>query len=286
MNWIAGIQRAIDYVEDNLTDEIDFKDVAKRAYSSTFHFQKVFACICDYSLGEYIRLRRLSQSAKDLAEGQKVLDVALKYGYDTPESFSRAFTRFHGVTPMQAKNGAATKFFSRLNVTLSLQGGNMMDYRIEKLDSFKVVCKRQRFVAEKELTFEKIPAFWQQCSEDGTMNSLITNIPSNPRLKGLIGISFTSQFEGNRFPYGIGVEYDGIEVDDRFEVIEIPAQTYAVFPVKGKLPDSFIKTYKKICTEFFPQSGYDYGKSIEMEVYPSNDTQSSDYYFELWIAVK
>ena len=286
MNWIAGIQRAIDYVEDNLTDDIDFQEVAKIAYSSAFHFQKVFACICGYTLGEYIRLRRLSQSAKDLAEGQKVLDVALKYGYDTSESFSRAFTRFHCVTPMQAKNCAATKFFSRLNVTLSMQGGNTMDYRIEKLDSFQVVCKRQRFVAEKELTFNKIPKFWQQCSEDGTLDSLISSIPSSPRLKGLLGVSFTSQFEGNQFPYGIGVEYDGREVDEGFEIIEIPAQTYAVFPVKGKLPDSFVKTYKKICTEFFPQSGYEYAKSIEMEVYPSDDTQSPDYYFELWIAIK
>ena len=134
MDWITGIQRAIDYVEAHLTEPIDYEEVAKRAYSSSFHFQRIFSIMCGFTLGEYIRARRLSLAGSALAGGEgKVIDIAMKYGYETPESFSRAFTRFHGISPSKAKaNGAALKSYSRLSVKLILSGGNAMDYRIEK----------------------------------------------------------------------------------------------------------------------------------------------------------
>ena len=110
MNWIQGLQRAIDYVEAHMTEEIDFEQAAKQAYASSFHFQRVFGILCGFSLGDYIRMRRLSLAGEELAKGQgKIIDVALKYGYDTPESFSRAFTRFHGITPSEAKRGGQGK---------------------------------------------------------------------------------------------------------------------------------------------------------------------------------
>lgn len=129
MDWTTGIQKAIDYVEEHLTEPIEYEEAAKRACSSSFHFQRVFSIICGFTLGDYIRFRRLSLAGRELAEkNRKVIDVALKYGYDTPESFTRAFTRFHGASPTQIKNGAAVKSFSRLSVKLSLQGGTTMDY--------------------------------------------------------------------------------------------------------------------------------------------------------------
>ena len=104
MDWIQGIQRAINYVEANITEEIDFEEVARQAYSSPFHFQRVFGILCGLSLGEYIRLRRLSLAGEELSGGNaRIIDIALKYGYDTPESFSRAFTRFHGIAPPVCK---------------------------------------------------------------------------------------------------------------------------------------------------------------------------------------
>ena len=287
MNWMTGLQKAIDYVEETVTEEIDYEEAAKRAYSSSFHFQKVFALVCGLTLGEYVRCRRLSLAAEELAKDKgKVIDVALKYGYDTPESFSRAFTRFHGVTPMQAKNGATTKFYSRLSVKLTLQGGETMDYRIEKLGKIQVICKRKKFAKHAELTTQLISEFWAENLRTGIIPQLCSYIPQEPKLKGLLGISFTAEFENETFPYGIGAEYAGGEVAKGLEVIEIPAHTYAVFPVKGEMPDAFAQTYKKICTEFFPQSGYEYGFGVEFEVYPSADTQSPDYYCEIWVAVK
>lgn len=133
MDWIQGIQRAIDYVEANITEEIDFEEAARRAYSSPFHFQRVFSILCGLSLGDYIRMRRLSLAGEELSKGNaKIIDIALKYGYDTPESFSRAFTRFHGIAPSEAKHSGNVKIFTPLSVKLTLSGGSKMDYRIEK----------------------------------------------------------------------------------------------------------------------------------------------------------
>lgn len=289
MEWIAGLQRAIDYVEAHLTEEIDYERAAREACSSVFHFQRVFGILCGFTLGDYIRMRRLSLAASDLAGGEdKVIDIALRYGYDTPESFTRAFTRFHGITPTQARRGGNVKSFSRLSVKLILTGGSTMDYRIEKLDAFKVVC-RQKTVEKPaaEGPAEGISAFWRECTRDGSIRKLVSYIPKEPRLKGLLGICCSEETEGDAFPYGIGVEYDGREVGDGMEIVEIPAHTYAVFTCKGKMPEAFAETYGKIVTEFFPQSDrYEYAQGIELEVYPSDQMDDPNYTCEVWVAVK
>ena len=136
MDWITGIQRALDYTEQHLTEQIDYEEVAKQALSSSFHFQRMFSMLCGYSLGDYIRMRRLTLAAGQLTgSDDRVIDIALRYGYDTPERFSRAFTRFHGITPTEARRGGRVKSFSRLSVKLILSGGKTMDYRIEKKGS-------------------------------------------------------------------------------------------------------------------------------------------------------
>ena len=170
MDWITGIQKAINYVEEHLTEEISYEEAAKRACSSSFHFQRVFSVICGYTLGDYIRFRRLSLAGRELAESDaKVIDIALKYGYDTPEGFSRAFTRFHGVSPSQVKNGATVKSFSRLSVKLILSGGMTMDYRMETKEAFELIVKKKRFPKSTELTAAEISEFWAACSRDGTI---------------------------------------------------------------------------------------------------------------------
>ena len=289
MDQITAIQRAIDYTEAHLTDEIDYEAAAREAASSVFHFQRLFSMLCGYTLGDYIRMRRLSLAADELQRtGGKIIDIALKYGYDTPESFSRAFTRFHGITPTQARRGGNIKSFSRLSVKLILDGGNLMDYRIEKRDAFKLICrKKQVNKPQGDTATADISAFWGECSTDGTMEKLC-KYASFDNLHGILGVCFSGEMANSGFPYGIGAEYNGAPLTDGgFDIVEIPAHTYAVFQCKGKMPDAFKETYKKICTEFFPQSStYEYGNGIELEVYPSADVQNPDYTCEIWIAVK
>ncbi len=288
MNWIQGIQRAIDYVEANITEEIDYEEAARQAYSSSFHFQRVFGILCGMSLGDYIRMRRLSLAGEELSRGNaKIIDIALKYGYDTPESFSRAFTRFHGISPSEAKRGGKVQIFTPLSVKLTLTGGSKMDYRIEKRDAFQVVCKRKRVGKPQAANATPdITAMWQEYGMDGTMQKLAECMPENPVMKGLLGICFSAELDAKQFPYGIGVEYDGRKIDDDLEIVTIPANTYAVFTSKGKMPDAFIETYNRIVTEFFPQSSqYEYAENVEFEVYSSADISDPNYHCEIWIAV-
>ena len=290
MDWISGLSSALDYVEENITEEIDFNEVAKRAYTTSFHFQRVFGAICGISLGDYIRFRRLSLAGGEIAATKcKVIDAALKYGYDTPESFSRAFVRFHGVTPSAAKHGANLKSFSRLSVKLILHGGTKMDYRIENKEAFEVILRKKRFPKAHEITTREIAKFWGECQSDGTIPSIIKYIPENNIFdKSIIGVSFGADPTdvSGEFPYGIGAHYNGRKIEeDYFTVETIPAHTYAVFKCKGKMPEAFQKVYKYICTEFFPASEYQ-PCGIEIESYPSADIENCDYTCEVWIAVE
>lgn len=290
MDWITGIQRSIDYVEDHIMEPIDYEEVAKRACSSSFHFQRVFSILCGFTLGEYIRFRRLSLAGGELTSSDiKVIDVALKYGYDTPESFSRAFTRFHGIAPSQAKNNhVILKSFSRLSVKLILNGGNTMDYRIETKDAFKLVMKKKQVSQNQELTAAEISQFWQKCGMDGTIPALCKYIPKDNIFGNcIVGASFGKDATDQEFPYAIGAMYNGAPIEEAdFLVEEIPAHTYVVFPCVGKMPESFQKLYQQIYSEFFPASEYQPCGGTDFEAYPSADVFSSDYRCEIWVAVE
>ena len=147
MNWVKGIQDAIGYIEENITEELDYEDIAKRAHVSSFHFHRGFSILCGLTLGEYIRNRRLTLAGMELSSGSvKVIDIALKYGYDSPDSFTKAFTRFHEASPSSAKKGNANlKSVAPLKITLKLDGGKVMDYRIEKKEAIKVVGTSKEF---------------------------------------------------------------------------------------------------------------------------------------------
>lgn len=290
MDWMTGIQRAIDYVEEHITETIDYEEAAKQAYSSSFHFQRIFGVLCGITLGEYIRSRRLSLAGSELAgSDKKVIDVALKYGYDTPESFSRAFTRFHGITPSQARScGTALKSFSRLSVKIILNGGNIMDYRIETKDAFQLIMKKKRVSSKAELTSTEIGNFWGECTADGTIDALCKYIHKENIFKNcIVGASFGKDAADADFPYAIGAMYNGMPVEEKdFIVEEIPAHTYAVFPCIGKMPESFQKLYHQVYTEFFPTSEYQPCGGTDFEAYPSQDVTAPDYTCEFWIAVE
>jgi len=129
-----GIQKTVDYIEAHITEELDYDSIAAEGFSSSYHFQRTFGLLCGFTLGEYIRKRRLSLAGAELAQGEcKVIDAALKYGYESPDSFAKAFYKFHGILPSEAKlNGRRLKSFSRLSLNISLEGGSLMDYRLEE----------------------------------------------------------------------------------------------------------------------------------------------------------
>jgi len=292
MDWITGIQRAIEYIEDNITEELDYSEIAKTAYISSFHFQRAFGILCNFTVGEYIRNRRLSLAGAEISmSNTKVIDIALKYGYETPESFTKAFSRFHGVTPKAARElGANLKSFSRLSIKLILEGGDVMDYRIEKKPSFTVVGKVKEFSADMNISKKEIPMFWTECYEDGTTEKLMsiagrTNQPVTG--KGLLGwCSSNNCNKEESFEYAIGTETNAIDEICGFTEIRIPAYTWAVFKCIGVMPKAIQNMWSRIYSEFLPQSEYNIIEDMDFEFYPEGDNSKDDYISEIWIPVE
>lgn len=148
MDWVNAIEKAIQYIENHLVEDITVKDVAKYVHISEFYFQKGFAMLCGFTISEYIRKRRLSLAGNEIAGSDiKIIDIAIKYGYDSPDSFTKAFTRFHGVTPTVARKKHTTlKSFAPLKLTIALEGGYLMDYKIERKKRLKLSQMKKRLL--------------------------------------------------------------------------------------------------------------------------------------------
>lgn len=297
MDWITGMQKAIDYIEANLTEEIDYEKVAAESFSSSYHFQRVFSILCGYTLGEYIRLRRLSLAGVELANGKdKVIDIALKYGYDSPDSFAKAFQKFHGITPSQARaDGNMLKSFSRLSIKISLEGGSVMNYRIEEKDEIILTGYKRRFSGipgermeqEKEMYVKTRPLQYilQGLSGDVVKNfDIITNIDDE-------GYDFYIASQLNEYCRN-NLNRDGVlgeEFAKYFENITIPPCTYAVFETeKCAYPTTvFLDLRRKIASEWLPNSGYQLKYAPELVVtHWFEGEKRNQRYRELWIPVE
>lgn len=289
MDWMRGFQKSLNYIEAHITESLEYERIAQEMNISSFYYQKLFSVLCGISLGEYIRNRRLTLAGNELlATDEKLIDIALKYGYDTQEGFTRAFTRFHGVTPNATrKNVIPLKSFSKLSLSISVKGGNIMDYRIEEKDCFKIIAKTQRFTKIEDVNGRAdIPKFWEECHQNGTVKFL-EEISKKDGVLGnsIVGLCREDSTVVKDFPYSIGAEYNGETIPEGYHVIAIPSATWAVFEIKGVMPQAIQKLWHSIFTEFFPTSEYKPDKNFDLEVYSSGDMGRSDYHSEVWIAV-
>lgn len=297
MDWITGMQKAIDYIEANLTEEIDYEKVAAESFSSTYHFQRVFSILCGYTLGEYIRLRRLSLAGAELANGkEKVIDIALKYGYDSPDSFAKAFQKFHGITPSQARaDGSKLKSFSRLSIKISLEGGSTMNYRIEEKDEMILTGYKRRFSGipgermeqEKEMYVKTRPYQYilQGLSGDVIKNfDIITNIDDE-------GYDFYIASQLSEYCRN-NLNKDGIlgeEFAKYYENVVIPKCTYAIFETErcAYTTMTFLDLRRKIASEWLPNSGYQLKNAPELVVTHWFEGEKRNHrYRELWIPIE
>lgn len=286
MDWITGIQNAISYIENHLTEEIDYDKAAAEAACSSFYFQRIFSILCDISLSEYIRNRRLTLAGNELnASNAKVIDIALKYGYESPESFARAFFKFHGITPSEAKkNGSKLKSFSRLSVKITLSGGSVMDYKIVEKEAFEIIEKVEAHSIENETNSKSIPDFWSRSHNDGTVKTLFENATDNTFI---FGVCYGNNSDSEKtFNYSIGAICDeNIIVPKGFRKNTIPARTWAIFECKGAMPKAIQDMWHKITAEFFPISGYQPTCEMDIEAYTEGDMGSENYRSEIWIPV-
>ena len=286
MDWITGIQNAVNYVEEHLTEDIDYDEVAKEAACSNFYFQRIFGILCGISLGDYIRNRRLTLAGNELcASNDKIIDVAMKYGYDSPESFTRAFSKFHGITPSEAKkNGSKLKSFSRISVKITLSGGSVMNYKIIKKESFDIIEKVESHSIENEANAKSIPDFWTRSHNDGTVKTLL-DVTADKTF--IFGVCYGNLPENAKtFDYSIAVACSkDTAVPDGFRRNTIPARTWAVFECKGAMPDAIQNLWHKIVSEFFPTSSYQPTYEMDIEAYSEGNMSDPDYRSEIWIPV-
>lgn len=302
MDWVIGIQKAINYIEDHLTEEIDYEKVAEQSFSSNFHFQRVFSILCGFTLGEYIRSRRLSQAGIELAgQDVKVIDVALKYGYESPDSFAKAFQKFHGVKPSEAKNsGCKLKSFSRLNLKVSLKGGNEMNYRIEEKEAMILTGYKKRFTGvpygeererqERDFFMTTRAKQWLLRGAGFEAWEIDYGIVNNINDEGY---DFYIAYKLNEWTRENLCNRDvtGVDFMDEmaFEHISIPKQTYVVMETTHqKNPISeYTDIRERFVSEWLPGSGYEFCKGSELTLihWRTGETKK-ERFVEVWIPVE
>ncbi len=275
MEWINTLNEALQYIESHIADDLCADQVSEHIFCSSFHFQRVFSLLTGLTIGEYIRNRRMSLAGSELLQKHvKVIDVALKYGYETPESFSKAFTRFHGITPSSAKrDGAPLRHYAPLTIKIILEGGHFMDYRIENKPSFDILAMTRRFHMDSSQV--EIPKFWQEFFSKGY----------GAVVSGWYGVCHNAS-EGN-FSYSIADPYTPqSDIPEGFEKISVPEYTWAIFTCVGPMPHAIQDAWKKIYSEWLPSSEYELVPGYDFEYYTGPNTQDADYISEIWIPVK
>lgn len=280
MEWLDRLNDALNYIEDNLKSEIEYEMAAKIACCSTYHFQRMFSYIAGVPLSEYIRNRRLTMAALDLQNGDKVIDVALRYGYESPTSFNRAFQKVHSVSPSAAqKEGTALKAFPRISFKITIKGDTEMEYRIVNKEAFRVVGVQIPLSNDIEKNFQEVPKFWQQVAQNGTLSQIIPLMNAAPM--GVLGITACGN-ENESWKYYVAVSTDRETPDGMVEYM-VPEFTWAVFPGQGTMPTSIQETEKRAVTEWLPTSGYEYADGPDIEVYINADPANAK--FEVWLPI-
>lgn len=279
MDWLNRFNVAIDYLENNLDHEIDYPSVAKIACCSEFHFSRMFSSLANMSLSEYVRRRRLTKAAFEIQKGSgKIIDIAFKYGYNSPDAFTRAFRQLHGVTPASVReNSVPLKAYPRMSFQITIKGASEMDYRIENIDcSLRFAVKRETVKTAE--AFQTIPQLWDNAKSNGFLQRLIDMSWENPKcqLEGLLGIfGKEASIKDETFDLLIGCRYDGDIPNDMEELI-LPPSLYAVFP------NDVVNAWQRLYTEWLPTSEYELASLPCIENYLAPGAKIEQ---ELWVPV-
>ncbi len=287
MNALKQFNDAMAYIEKNLMDTIDTNQMARIAGCSEYHFRRMFSFLAGMSLGEYIRRRRLSLAAMLLhSKKEKVIDVALSLGYETPEAFSKAFQAIHGVNPSQArKSNVELKSFPPMTFQLTISGGIEMDYRIVDKEPFQIVGFKKRVTLQFKGVNPQIDTLVEKLTPQA-----ISELKSLCDLEPMGIINASANFsertaEGSELDQYIGVATTK-PVPNDYDILQVEASTWAVFSAIGAFPNALQETWAKIYGEWFPTSGYEFTAGPEILWNESPDTSKADYKSEIWIPVR
>lgn len=288
MDSVIYMNYAMTYIEEHLTEEIDYSEISRIAYCSEYHFKRMFSFLSGISLSEYIRRRRLTFAALDLKDRNlRIIDVAVKYGYGSADSFTRAFHSIHGILPSEARNeNIQLKAYPKMTFQLSIKGGSEMNYRIVEKEKFNLVGFKKRV----PIVFEGVNPEIAKMSGFLTPDA-VKQLKSISDVEPLGIISASTNFSEERMEetgeldHYIGVATSKNEIT-KFDVLEIDAGTWAVFESIGTFPETLQNVWGRIYSEWFPSSGYEAAKGPEILWNESSDTAKPQYRSEIWIPVK
>lgn len=288
METIILLNNTLEYIERNLDASLNIDDISKVACSSRYHFQRVFYALTGFTVTQYIKNRRLTLAAEELVVTDKrVIDIALKYGYESPEAFTKAFKRLHGISPSALKKlNGRIKAFPKISFQISIKGECEIIYRIVKKEDFKVFGAEFVTTMVNDAAYEEIPKFINKIFENGTHDRINERL-GNPKGTLLNGFHYGFEEDGTR-KYIMGAELLDVDISDKFTILEVPELTWAVFEGNGAMPNNLIiqDIWRRIYSEWFPSSGFEQveGPCIEKNFW--NDEKQSGYRCEVWIPVK
>ena len=293
MDTLERFNAALAYIEANLDGVIDGKEISKITLYSAYQFQKIFTAMSGIPLSEYIRNRRLDRAAFDLRNTDETVgDIALKYGYDSPTAFNRAFQRLHGIAPsrVRTEKGLQLKAYPPMQFQLCIKGATVMKYRIVEQKAFRLVGYKLPTMRMKNFEqFKEIPKFWDEHFANGNFAKLMSiNLSEkhdNGRVDGVLGICVVPDIDSDALDYYIATAYEG-ESPEGMEEIIVPDCTYAVFECRGKIPFSVQDMTRRLYGEWLPNSGYEWANAPDIERYFDGDPTSEDYVCELWLPVR
>jgi AraC family transcriptional regulator len=285
MGWTEELQAAIDYLENGLTKGYSVEEAAKRAHVSVFHFQRLFSVLTGMSVGDYVRKRRLTLAGQELAfHNARVLDTALKYGYETPEAFAKAFKRQHGLPPSEVKGApAGLTVYNRLVISVLLKGADPMKVRMEEKEAFSIVGVKRTFSCENNEQQREIPKMWAEVHQNGMNDELVSL--NNGVVKGVLGVCRALDAQAKTIEYWIAAAHDTADTPKHLERLTLAPATYAIFEVHGPMPHAMQDMWNRIYSEWFPSNPYRPAGAAELEVYPLEDAMKEDYYSEIWIPI-
>jgi len=287
MNPLKNMNDALNYIEEHLTEEMDVRQAARIAGCSEYHFRRLFSSLSGMSLSEYIRRRRLTLAAQELTAGTaKVVDVAAKYRYESPDAFARAFQVHHGFPPSQARApGQVLNAFSRMTFQLTIRGGSLMKHRIVEKGPFRIVGikKRVRLIYKGENP--EISAMWAMLDPDKIARlKALSNVEPLGIVQASVNFSEGRQ-DGGSLDHYIGAATDRPCPPD-CDALEVPATTWAVFESTGSAPEAVQDTWARIFAEWFPSSNYQLAEGPELLWFESKDFTAPNFRAEIWIPVK
>ncbi|MGO4928737.1 helix-turn-helix domain-containing protein [Aerococcaceae bacterium DSM 109653] len=285
MNIIKSFNNTIDYLETVLDDEIEERKVTQLSGYSYSMFSRLFSILTEITLSEYLRSRRLTEAAIILRDtDEKIIDIALKFGYESSDSFGSAFKNFHGFTPSEVRNGKPFKLFSRVQLSLSVRGGRSMNITIQKKKAFTVAG-----INEQNINSSVCPSVWDKLYKKYSHDELL-GLGSDQSVgicHDIVNLDNHDVLENNTINYMAGYIVTDIDkaISMGLDVLEVEEAEYAVVELIGSVPECIHNGWKYAMEVFFPEHGYAHSGKPDFEYYYEGDMHSKDYKMELWIPI-